>query len=206
MLSNRNPEWAQCRQVARTTGTWLLEGSPLMKPARWQEPSLSGGHPCARGASPGREGGREGRVGTDGLGLNPWFQDAPRSWPPHSRRRARPLRNSGVGMAQETCCKRTSLAPRPPETWAGDLWDDSIVRISALGLASGCSGAAAGSLTAQTTARVSRAQPWEALCYLQGLTAAGAGGTAAQVTAVTWSQPWTPCQALCQALPCATTL
>lgn len=54
-------------------------------------------------------------------------------------------------MAQETCCKRTSLAPRPPETWAGDLWDDSIVRISALGLASGCSGAAAGSLTAQTT-------------------------------------------------------
>lgn len=152
------------------------------------------------------EGGREGRVGTDGLGLNPWFQDAPRSWPPHSRRRARPLRNSGVGMAQETCCKRTSLAPRPPETWAGDLWDDSIVRISALGLASGCSGAAAGSLTAQTTARVSRAQPWEALCYLQGLTAAGAGGTAAQVTAVTWSQPWTPCQALCQALPCATTL
>lgn len=152
------------------------------------------------------EGGREGRVGTGGLGLNPWFQDAPRSWPPHSRRRARPLRNSGVGMAQETCCKCTSLAPRPPETWAGDLWDDSIVRISALGLASGCSGAAAGSLTAQTTARVSQAQPWEALCYPQGLTVAGAGGTAAQVTAVTWSQPWTPCQALCQALPCATTL
>lgn len=60
MLSNRNPEWAQCRQVARTTGTWLLEGSPLMKPAHWQEPSLSGGHPCARGASPGREGGKGG--------------------------------------------------------------------------------------------------------------------------------------------------
>lgn len=46
VLSNRNPKWGKSRQVTQTTGTQLLKGNSLVKPAHWQEPSLSGEQSC----------------------------------------------------------------------------------------------------------------------------------------------------------------
>lgn len=93
-------------------------------------------------------------MGTGELGLNQWSKVDPRSWLTPSRRCA---------CGPRDLLKRQIPGPKPLETWAGNLWDNSTMRNSALCLESGCFSAGVGSLTVQTTARVSRVESCEAL-------------------------------------------